>query len=89
MTTAPLEFETARAARRARHGKAVEWIRRHPTVAVGSALLITMVLMAIFAPYLGTIDPKAIAPIKRLKFPQADFWFGTDGFGRDVYSRVI
>jgi peptide/nickel transport system permease protein len=48
-----------------------------------------MVLIAIFAPYLGTIDPKAIAPIKRLKFPDATFWFGTDALGRDVYSRVI
>ena len=89
MTTAPLEFETARAARRARHGKAVEWMLRHPTVALGSALLIVMVLVAAFAPWLGTIDPKHLEPIKRLKFPQADHWFGTDGFGRDVYSRVI
>jgi peptide/nickel transport system permease protein len=89
MTTAPLDFEAVRAARRARHGKAVEWIYRHPTVAVGSALLLVMVLIAIFAPYLGTIDPKAIAPIKRLKFPDATFWFGTDALGRDVYSRVI
>jgi len=89
MTTAPLEFEAARAARRARHGKVIEWILRHPTVSLGSALLIAMVLVAVFAPYLGTIDPKAIAPIKRLKFPQADFWFGTDALGRDIYSRVI
>ena len=89
MTTAPLEFEAARAARRARHGRVVEWILRHPTVALGSAILITMVLIAIFAPFLDTIDPKAIAPIKRLKFPQASFWFGTDALGRDVFSRVI
>ncbi|HUK08306.1 MAG TPA: ABC transporter permease [Stellaceae bacterium] len=89
MTTAPLDFEAARAARRARHGKVVEWMYRHPTVALGSALLGIMVLMAIFAPYLGTVDPKAIAPIKRLRFPDANFWFGTDALGRDVYSRVI
>jgi len=89
MTTAPVEFETALAARRARHGKTVEWMRRHPTVTLGSALLLVMVLIAIFAPYLGTNDPQALSPIKRLKFPQDAYWFGTDMLGRDVYSRVI
>ena len=45
--------------------------------------------VAIFAPWLGTIDPQAVAPIKRLKPPSAQFWFGTDMLGRDVYSRVV
>src|SRR6266513_3393924 len=44
---------------------------------------------SIRAPWLGTIDPQAVAPIKRLKSPSADFWFGTDMLGRDVYSRVV
>ena len=48
-----------------------------------------MVLMAIFAPYLGTVDPQALAPIKRLRWPSAQNWFGTDMLGRDVYSRTV
>jgi len=48
-----------------------------------------MVAIAILAPWLGTIDPQAVAPIKRLKAPSADFWLGTDVLGRDVYSRVV
>jgi len=48
-----------------------------------------MVAIAILAPWLGTIDPQAVAPIKRLKPPSADFWLGTDVLGRDVYSRVV
>ena len=48
-----------------------------------------MIGMAIFAPWLGTIDPQAVSPIKRLKAPSAAFWFGTDMLGRDVYSRVV
>jgi peptide/nickel transport system permease protein len=63
--------------------------RRHPTALVGGALLVGMVTVAIFAPWLGTIDPQAVAPIKRLKPPSAQFWFGTDALGRDVYSRVV
>jgi peptide/nickel transport system permease protein len=48
-----------------------------------------MVLIAIFAPYLGTVDPTALAPAKRTRAPSAQFWFGSDMLGRDVYSRVI
>jgi peptide/nickel transport system permease protein len=63
--------------------------RRHPTALIGGVILICMVAIAIFAPWLGTIDPQAVAPIKRLKPPSSDFWFGTDMLGRDVYSRVV
>ena len=63
--------------------------RRHPTALIGGAILIGMVGMAIFAPWLGTIDPQAVSPIKRLRAPSAAFWFGTDMLGRDAYSRVV
>ena len=63
--------------------------RRHPTALIGGAILVGMIGMAIFAPWLGTIDPQAVSPIKRLRAPSAAFWFGTDMLGRDVYSRVV
>jgi peptide/nickel transport system permease protein len=64
-------------------------IRRHPTIIAGSLLLLAMGAIAIFAPYLGTIDPLAVSPVKRLRFPSELYWFGTDAFGRDVYSRTL
>lgn len=64
-------------------------LRGHPTVAIGGALLLTLVLIAIFAPYLGTVDPTALAPAKRTRAPSALYWFGTDVLGRDIYSRVL
>ncbi|HEV2008051.1 MAG TPA: ABC transporter permease, partial [Burkholderiales bacterium] len=63
--------------------------RRHPTAIIGGAVLLAMILIAVFAPWLGTIDPQAVAPIRRLKQPSAEFWFGSDMLGRDVYSRVL
>ena len=66
-----------------------EIVRRHPMVVAGGALLLAMVAMAIFAPYLGTVDPQALSPIRRLRQPSAQYWFGTDMLGRDVYSRVV
>jgi peptide/nickel transport system permease protein len=65
------------------------FLRRHPTLAVGGALLILMLLMAVLAPYLGTVDPTALAPARRTRAPSADYWFGTDMLGRDLYSRVV
>jgi peptide/nickel transport system permease protein len=66
-----------------------EVVRRHPTVIAGSVLLLLIGAMALLAPYLGTTDPLAVAPIKRLRFPSETYWFGTDAYGRDVYSRTL
>jgi peptide/nickel transport system permease protein len=65
------------------------FVYRHPTIAFGGALLLVMLSIALFAPYLGTVDPTALAPAKRTRAPSADFWFGTDMLGRDIYSRVL
>ncbi|HZR72045.1 MAG TPA: ABC transporter permease [Bradyrhizobium sp.] len=67
----------------------VGFLRNNPTVAIGGALLAILVLIGIFAPYLGTVDPTAIAPAKRMRPPSELYWFGTDALGRDVYSRVL
>jgi peptide/nickel transport system permease protein len=70
-------------------GKVMTFIRRHPTIVIGGILLGAMVFIAIFAPYLGTVDPTSLAPAKRLRQPSDVYWFGTDMLGRDVYSRVM
>ncbi len=64
-------------------------LRRHPTAIAGAVVLLVMVLVAVFAGYLGTVDPQALSPIRRLRPPGEEHWFGTDMLGRDVYSRVI
>jgi peptide/nickel transport system permease protein len=64
-------------------------LRRHPTAIAGGVVLTIMILIAVFAPWIGTVDPQAVAPLRRLKPPSAEFWFGSDMLGRDVYSRVI
>ena len=67
----------------------VGFLRNNLTVTIGGVLLLVLVLIGIFAPYLGTVDPTALAPAKRLRAPSELYWFGTDALGRDVYSRVI
>jgi peptide/nickel transport system permease protein len=72
-----------------RRGRVRTIIRRHPTIAMGAGLLGIVVFIAVFAPWLGTVDPTALAPAKRLRPPSETYWFGTDMLGRDVYSRVM
>src|SRR6185437_15569718 len=62
-------------------GKLRDLLRRHPTIVAGGALLALMILMAVFAPWLGTVDPQALSPIHRLRPPSAQYWFGTDMLG--------
>jgi peptide/nickel transport system permease protein len=67
----------------------VGFLWRHPAIAIGGALVATMLLIALLAPWLGTVDPTTVAPARRIREPSAAFWFGTDMLGRDIYSRVL
>ncbi|MFO1363123.1 MAG: ABC transporter permease [Burkholderiales bacterium] len=64
-------------------------LRRHPTAIFGAVVLLAMIAIALAAPWLGTVDPQAMSPVRRLRDPWGEYWFGTDMLGRDVYSRVI
>jgi peptide/nickel transport system permease protein len=69
--------------------------RRHVFGLLGAGILVTMVIFAVFAPWLAPHDPFALDLLARLKPP---FWseggsltypLGTDNVGRDILSRVI
>jgi peptide/nickel transport system permease protein len=62
---------------------------RYPSIAIGAVLLSLMLICAIFAPWLANADPTALALSKRTRAPNAEFWFGSDALGRDIYSRVL
>ena len=70
-------------------GRVRQFVRRYPTIAIGAVLLSLILFMALAAPLLWTVDPTALAPARRTRPPSAQFWFGSDMLGRDVYSRVL
>jgi len=74
---------------RRKRGRIGMAIYRHPTIFAGGLMLAIFLFIAVFAPYLGTVDPTAIAPARRTRPPSAIFWFGSDMLGRDIYSRVL
>jgi peptide/nickel transport system permease protein len=67
----------------------IGFLRRYPAIAIGGALVLVMLLMAVLAPYLWTVDPTTLATHRRTREPSALYWFGTDMLGRDIYSRVV
>jgi peptide/nickel transport system permease protein len=86
MATTTIELATP--AKR-REGRLRRVFRRHPTIVIGGTILVIMVFIAIFAPLLGTVDPQAVSPARRMRWPQERWWFGTDMMGRDVWSRTL
>ena len=78
-------------------------VRRNGSVRVGGVVLLLLVLVALAAPWLGTVDPSLFDPASRDLTPgekgeittlegetlQHRFIMGSDSFGRDIYSRVI
>lgn len=64
-------------------------ISRSPLTVIGAAIIVLMMLLMIFAPWIVPQDPNAINLAERLQAPSALHWFGTDEVGRDLFSRVI
>ena len=56
---------------------------------LGVIICLAWILAAILAPVLAPYDPVAQDLTLRLKAPSAAHLFGTDNFGRDIFSRVI
>ncbi|CUU25363.1 MULTISPECIES: ABC transporter permease [Duffyella] len=63
--------------------------RRNVTLIIGVTLVAILLLTALLAPLLAPYQPNAQMMASRLMPPDAAHWFGTDGFGRDLLSRVI
>jgi peptide/nickel transport system permease protein len=73
------------------------------SVRIGGAVLAVLLAIAIAAPWMGTVDPSLFDPVSRDLLPgqkgemtdldgetfEHVFRFGSDSFGRDIYSRVI
>lgn len=63
-------------------------LRANPLGAIGAAIIVMMVLIALFAPFFARYEINAYTGMPN-QGPSAHNWFGTDRFGQDIYSRVI
>jgi peptide/nickel transport system permease protein len=60
-----------------------------PTGIAGTVLLAIVFTAAIFGPWLAPYDPQTFHAASRLQGPSAEFWLGTDQYGRDLLSRLL
>lgn len=69
--------------------KFVRRLLKRKTVAFGLIVLTVFVLLAVFAPLIAPYAPGKLSIVNRLSPPSLQWFFGTDEFGRDVFSRTI
>jgi peptide/nickel transport system permease protein len=66
-----------------------QFCRRKPLGALGGLIVLVLLLLALFAPWIAPYSYDETIPGARMKAPGAQFWMGTDNLGRDVFSRVV
>ncbi len=71
------------------HGLLLRRLLRSPSAAIGGAIVLFVLLLALFAPLIAPYDPNLQETADRLAAPTAIHWLGTDAFGRDILSRLI
>src|SRR5260370_23364455 len=71
-----------------RHG-VLRRLLRHRAFVIGFSIILLLALCAVLAPLISPIDPSAMRVRFRFRPPSSTFWFGTDQFGRDIFTRVL
>src|SRR5687767_6690049 len=61
----------------------------HRAFVIGFAIFGVFVLVAAFAPLIAPVDPTSISLRRRFQAPNLTEWFGTDNYGRSMWSRVV
>ena len=85
-----LELVEARSSRARRWWRtALEFCREKPLGAAGAAIVVVMIIAAVFAPLIAPYNPLATDYGAMLAAPSAEHWLGTDEFGRDLLARIV
>jgi peptide/nickel transport system permease protein len=64
-------------------------IKEKPLGAFGGVIVLGLLLCALLAPWIATHPYDQTNVRNRLKPPSAQFYFGTDNLGRDIFSRIV
>ncbi|MCI9148448.1 MAG: ABC transporter permease [Hungatella sp.] len=84
-------MENKKAKKRSMTVEVCQRLARNKMAMLGLAILLVLVLCAVFADVIADYETKVVAQniANRLKGPSAEHWFGTDEFGRDIFARII
>ncbi|MCM2502700.1 ABC transporter permease [Aureimonas altamirensis] len=70
-------------------GKSLRRLVGNKAILIGIVILTIVVLAAVLAPLVAPYAPNKLSIVNRLQAPSAAHLFGTDEFGRDIFSRAI
>ncbi|MBE7382829.1 MAG: ABC transporter permease [Leptolyngbya sp. SIO1E4] len=70
-------------------GQFFKRLLKSPSAKIGGAICLMLVVTAIFAPMIAPYDPTELGVGQALQPPTWQNWFGTDEFGRDLFSRIV
>jgi peptide/nickel transport system permease protein len=86
MTDVTLAVAVTSAPRRA---SVLRRLLRHRSFVIGFSIITLLALCAILAPLISAADPSAMHVRFRFRPPSQAYWFGSDQFGRDIFTRVL
>lgn len=64
-------------------------LSKNKAAVVGGIIILFFILVAILGPMLVKTDPYHQDLVNKLQPPSKEHWFGTDNFGRDIFSRIV
>ena len=70
-------------------GHVLRKLLRHRSATIGASIILFFIVIAIFAPLIATHDPRQANVVERLSDWSATHYLGTDGVGRDIFSRIV
>ena len=64
-------------------------LSKNKAAVVGGFFILLFIVVSLVGPFFTTKDPTEVMMMNKLQPPSAEFWFGTDNFGRDIFTRII
>ena len=64
-------------------------LSKNKAAVVGGFFILLFIIVSIIGPFFTTKDPTEVMMMNKLQPPSAEHWFGTDNFGRDIFTRII
>lgn len=64
-------------------------LSKNKAAVVGGFFILLFIVVSIIGPWFTTFDPNKVAVLNKLQSPSLVHWFGTDNFGRDIFTRII
>ncbi|MGN1019727.1 MAG: ABC transporter permease [Aristaeellaceae bacterium] len=87
--TATVVNEGLRTRRQGQFGQVMHRLSKNKVAMAGLVVMLFMIALAILSPWISPYDYTATSKADRYALPSAEHWFGCDGMGRDIFSRIL